>query len=489
MKSIYKTLFIILFSSLSLGSCTGIDDLQDDPNRALEVPPELLLTQLETRAFNTISLSAALATRQMVYTDGVNSDQYYNWQRSGFDAYDDLKQVQQMILEAERTEIPVYKSLARFFNAYFITGLTRTFGDVPYTEAILATEGNFTPVYDKQKDIYLSVLNELKTASEELAENGENIRGDVIYNGDPLLWRKLINSYYLRVLLSLSGKTGDADLNIVQRFREVVDNPTAYPVLASPEEDGILPFLNIEGNRYPLFQNNGLQTAYYMEKTFVDKLKTFEDPRLFYFAQRTPQAVKQELDTTDFEAYNGLNGSAPLDENVDMAGNGEASMINERYYKKATTEPSFLISYAELQFILAEAAHRGWIDQDTETFYKNGIKASMTFYNIPKENIDTYLQNPSVQLGDHAIESILTQKHIAMFMNTGWQMFFEQRRTGYPEFDVSGGGVLNNGRIPKRWMYPAKELTQNQANVDVAIKRQFPEGDDINAEMWLLKEE
>ena len=489
MKNIYKTLFITLFSSLSLGSCTGIDDLQDDPNRALEVPPELLLTQLETRAFNTISLSAALATRQLVFTDGVNSDQYYNWQRSGFNAYEDLKQVQQMVLEAERTGMPAYKSLARFFRSYFITGLTRTFGDVPYTEAILAAEGNFAPAYDTQKDIYLSVLNELKTASEELAENGDNIRGDVIYTGDALLWRKLINSYYLRVLLSLSNKTGDADLNIVQRFREVVNNPGTYPVLASAEDNGVLPFHNIEGNRYPLFQNNGLQTAYYMEKTFVDKLKTLQDPRLFSFAQRTPKAVQQNMEVTDFEAYNGLSGSAPLDENVDIAGNGDASMINERYYKEAANEPGILISYAELQFILAEAAYRGWISKDADTFYKNGIKASMEFYNIAEEDINTYLENPAVQLGENATENILTQKHIAMFMNTGWQMFFEQRRTGYPEFDVSGGGVLNNGRIPKRWMYPAKELTQNRANVDAAIERQFPEGDDINAEMWLVKKE
>lgn len=488
MKSTSKNLFLLLCIALSLVNCTKIDDLQDDPNRALEVPPELLLTQLETRAFNTISLSAALATRQLVYTDGVNSDQYYNWQRSGFGAYDDLKQVQQMILEAERTGLPAYRSLARFFNAYFIIDMTRIFGDIPYTEALQASEANFAPAYDEQKNIYLKVLDELKTASEELSENGDDIRGDVIYNGDALLWRKLINSYYLRVLLSLSHKTGDTDLNIISRFREVVNNPQDFPLLTSEEDNGVLPFHNIEGNRYPLFRNNSLQTAYYMEKTFVDKLKTLKDPRLFAFAQRTPQAVDQNLEVTDFDAYNGLPGSAPLDENVDKAGNGEASMINERYYTEPANEPGILISYAELQFILAEAASREWITQSAEGFYTNGIIASMRFYGISESEIDIYLQNPDVASEDPSPEMILTQKHIAMFLNTGWQMFFEHRRTGYPEFDISGGGVLNNGRIPKRWMYPAKELTQNQAHLDEAIQRQFPEGDDINAEMWLIRE-
>ncbi len=68
--------------------------------------------------------------------------------------------------------------------------MTRIFGDIPYTEALQASEANFAPAYDEQKNIYLKVLDELKTASEELSENGEDIRGDVIYNGDALLWRK-----------------------------------------------------------------------------------------------------------------------------------------------------------------------------------------------------------------------------------------------------------------------------------------------------------
>lgn len=38
-----------------------------------------------------------------------------------------------------------------------------------------------------------------------------------------------------------------------------------------------------------------------------------------------------------------------------------------------------------------------------------------------------------------------------------WQPFFENRRTGFPIFNDDGSGILNNGRIPQRWMYPADE--------------------------------
>ncbi|MBC9798002.1 SusD/RagB family nutrient-binding outer membrane lipoprotein [Sinomicrobium weinanense] len=490
MKNISKPLILIALLSGFLNSCSKMEELQDDPNRTTDATPELILTQLEIQAFNNIGTSAALASRHLVNTDGVNSNQYYNWQRSDFGNYDLLKQVRQMVLEAEEDELSVYTPLARFFNSFFIVGLTQTFGDVPYSEAIRAAEENFTPVYDRQEDIYLIVLDDLKTASDELAKNDETILGDVIYNGDHLKWRKLINSFYLRVLLSLSAKTGNPGLDIAGRFREIADAPSAYPLLASNEDNGALPFHDIEGNRYPLFQNNGLQTAFYMEKTFVDKLKALQDPRLFSFAEITPAAADQGLTANDFEAYNGLKGSVPLDENVQIAVNGNASRINKRYYDQAGNEPSLLMSYSELQFILAEAASRGWIDGDADAYYREGIRASMEFYNIAESAINTYLENPGTQPDPgNEIASILTQKHIAMFMNTGWQIFYEQRRTGYPEFDVSGGGVLNNGKIPKRWMYPSKEETQNGKNLEAAITRQYPEGDNINAEMWLLKEE
>ena len=62
-------------------------------------------------------------------------------------------------------------------------------------------------------------------------------------------------------------------------------------------------------------------------------------------------------------------------------------------------------------------------------------------------------------------------------------------RTGYPEFDVDGDGILNNGQVPKRWMYPQEELNLNTQNVEAAIGRQYSGQDNINGVMWLLKPE
>lgn len=465
-------------------SCTKIEDLQDDPNRATSVSPDLLLTNIETKAFNTVSLNSALASRYLTFTDGVNENQYYNWQQASFANYDNIKQVHKMIEESKNAETEVYAILGKFFNAYFATELTLVFGDVPFSEAVSVEKENYTPAYDSQEEIFLKVLTDLRSASNELAANDELILGDVIYDGDKTKWRKLINSYYLRVLMLLSNKANVASLDVVGRFKEVVENPAKYPIFSSNADNGALAYVNIQNNRYPLFNDNSLQTAYYMEESFVDKLKTLEDPRLFVFAEKTPAA--SALANNDFTAYDGLYGSAIFSDNAAKAVAGNASRIAPRFYNDPINEPSLLIGYSELQFILAEAVVRTWISGDAATYYKEGIQASMNFYGIT--DTDDYLAKSEVQLNaSNPIESIATQKHIALFLNTGWQMFYDQRRTGYPEFNVDGGGTLNEGRIPKRWLYPSSEAINNAASLEEAISKQFSSGDDINSQMWILK--
>ena len=476
--------YLLLLSLLILAGCSQVEDLQDDPNRATAVGADLLLTTIETSAFNNVSLNAALASRQLTYTDGTDSYQYYNWQRASFGNYDNMKQVQKMIQESKRTGSEVYQLLATFFNAYYAVELTRVFGDIPFTEAVQAEAGLYTPVYDSQESVYKAVLDSLKTASLELAQNTEAIRGDLIYQGDHLKWRKLLNSYSLRVLLSLSKKTTHSSLDVVNRFKEIVNNPAQYPIFESNADNAALVYVDIQNNRYPLFNNNALQTAYYMEESFVNRLQTLEDPRLFVFADKKPNASTAAAG--DFTAYGGLYGSAPLSTNGAKAVRGEASRINPRYYNNPITEPSLLMGYPELQFTLAEAAVRGWIATDADSYYKAGIASSLNFYGITET--ETYLAKPEIQLqNETAIETILTQKHIALFLNTGWQLFYDQRRTGFPEFNVDGGGILNNGLIPKRFMYPQNETVNNPENLSNAITRQFPEGDNINGVMWLLK--
>ncbi|WP_337084749.1 SusD/RagB family nutrient-binding outer membrane lipoprotein [Elizabethkingia anophelis] len=485
-----KIYFLTIITVLGLSGCSKVEDYQDDPNRPTRVGPESLLPDIEINAFKTIDASAALASRQLTYINGVNREQYYDWQRSSssFGNYDNIKQVQKMIGEAERTGSPVYKSLARFFRSYFFISLTETYGDIPYSEAV--KDGIFYPKYDDQKSIYKDVLNELALANTELSKFNSNISGDLIYNGDLLKWRKLINSYRLRILMDLSKRADDSDLNVKQSFADIVNNPSQNPIMEGVGDSGALPFYNLVNNRYPYFNSNDLKTAYYMEQSFVDKLKKSKDPRLFKMAEKKTSTVGVMPDDP-FSYYDGLYGSGDLGENSKRASDGLASRINPRYFDDPINEPTLLMGYAELQFILAEAAVRGWIGGNANAYYTKGISASMDFYKIGSADAAAYLAQPTIALKPNSeieqIKQIMDQKHTALFFNTGWRIFYDQRRTGFPKFNTDGKGILNDGKIPKRRMYPSTEITNNNTNLTNAVNKQYPDGDNINGVMWLIK--
>lgn len=471
-------------------SCQKFSHFQNDPNHPTEASPGLLLTNIEQSAFSTVTTSAAIACRMLCYIQSPSLDQYYGWQRAGFGGYNDLRQVMKMKAEAMRVEKPNYIALGLFFQSYYIIQLTQTFGDVPYSAAMQGEEGNYKPVYDTQKDTYLKVLNDLKKANNMLSESNGVITGDVIYDGNIQQWKKAINSFSLRVLISLSHKTGDQDINVIQRFKEIVNDPATYPTFESNADNAALPYYDLEGNRYPYYNDNGIKTDFYLDESFVNILKRFKDPRLFIFGDKKPDAAN--LSEHDFDAYGGLQGSAPLQVNTNKVVSGEASQIDSRYFSNPDTEPSIAIGYPEVQFILAEALVRGWINGNAATYYKNGIRASMQFFNYKNEysssDIDNYLNQPVIQLKPgHELEQILTQKYISFYMQCGWEPFYNQRRTGIPEFETAGDGMLNGGKVPKRWMYPESEYNHNKKNVAAAVQRQYPNGDNINGVMWLLK--
>lgn len=490
----YKILFL-LTTLAAFSACKKFEEFQINPNNPTVADPSLLLPAIERTAFSAISADAALASRYLVYTQGASNSQYYGWQRSSM-GYGNITQVVKMQQEAERVGKKNYRYIGKFFTAYYIVGMTQTFGDIPYSQMMQSImNGNFTdssairPAYDKQQSVYRGVLDELKIASDSLSTAELAISGDLVYAGNIDRWKKLINSFTLRVLISLSKKEADATLNIKQRFNEIVSNPTKYPLLSSNADNGRLPYYDITGNQYPYFNNNSMKTDYYLDSTFVDILQDLKDPRLFSFGKPKPSSA---LPAKDFNAYDGLRGSGSLASNTAKRGAGNASQIHDRYSYQAINEPSVLMSYAEVQFILAEAVVRGWITGTAETYYKNGIKASLEFSNYANtyssNDIDTYLAQPVVALQTGTeLKQIITQKYISMFMNTGWQPFYEQRRTGFPAFDVTGSGILNGGVVPKRWMYPTDEFSNNRVNVENAVKSQYPGGDNINGVMWILQ--
>lgn len=477
---------ILLFLTIVFVSSCSFEEFQEDPNRTTDASPGLILTNLIVNSFNIVDVTPMLTSRMLVYTDGLDLNQYYGWNRSDFGPYNQLRQVVKMIEEAEEGELPNYIALAKFFRAYHYYNLTMTFGEVPYSEALGGFDNNYQPAYDEQEDIFAGILQDLEEANQELDVNGTPILGDVLFDGSLIKWKRAINSFRLRVLMTLSEKAGNSEIDIINQFQMVVENPSDYPVMQSNDDNWALRYYDVAGSRYPYFENQNLTAAYLMEQTFVNFMKDNEDPRLFAIGSITDQAAGQGLDPSDFAAYGGLDGSVSFDELNEQRAAGIGSLVNSRYYTDPTVEPGVIMSYSEVQFILAEAVVRGWINNDAEGFYNTAILANMSFYGVDMVDANTYLAGNFAAFDlNIAIEQINTQKYLTYFFSSGWESYYNQRRTGYPVFST-GEGTLNGDLVPVRWLYPEQESNLNLSNLQESLQRQFGGEDSINGIMWLL---
>jgi hypothetical protein len=154
-----------------------------------------------------------------------------------------------------------------------------------------------------------------------------------------------------------------------------------------------------------------------------------------------------------------------------------------------------LLSYAEVCFIRAEAAVRGWTGESAQTWYEEGVRASMSFYGVETADIDEFLTN-----GDpfnNTLEQVMEQKWIALFLD-GWEAYNDYRRTGYPQlkkWDLTLDGIkilqanwvdVPREYVPGRLRYPENEMELNGTNYLEAVDEMG--GDSYYQQVWWAKE-
>lgn len=518
MQSIkYLFAFVLIFGSVM--SCKDFEELEANPNRPTEAPASLVLNgvlnDLYERGWNPDH------RQNQFYCINYN---YYGtneyWSNAALN-YMSLKNISKMVEEARKTgapEVNPYSALAKFLNAYFYVRMTQRVGDIPVTDALLGLEDP-APVYNSQKTVYLQVLDWLDEANDEMKtlieSNRASFSGDIYFNNDLAKWRRAVNTFKLRVLISLSKKTADTELNVINRFKEVIDNPTQFPLMTGLS-DNLQYVYNGTSNLYPLNPGNrGFDKGRYnMAETVLGTMADLNDPRAYVIANPAEAAIADGVSPTDFDAYIGAPSGESLDNMTFKAGNGEYSFINQkRYYGTFKgPEPAIQLGYSELCFNIAEAINRGWITGNAEEHYRKGIMASMEFFGITpgatveitepdndavlatvsvtQPYLDNYYNQTDVAYkGNNAdgLTQIITQKYLAFFQNSGQEAYFNYRRTGVPAFHA-GPGTGNGGLIPKRWQYPVSERTNNTDNYNTALMNQFGStDDDLNEELWINK--
>lgn len=528
MKKIHFILSLSLLMALVSVSCTkSYSDLNQNLNKPTEVPPSLLLNGVLVAMHDDPGGNAEIYSQYYIY----NYDYYGNNRYdlgSGADYYGTLENVVKMEAAAVKAGNPAvnpYSALGKFFRAYLFTKMSLQMGDIPITQALQGVN-NLTPAYDPQKKVFQTALALLDTANTNLSSligKGENaLAGDIYYGNDLKKWQKAVNTFKLRLLIQLSKKAvSDADLNIVQQFAAIYNNPSQYPVFTGMADNLQYTYVT-PTNYYPdnaaNFGFNGSRKN--MTLTHLGLLNQFHDPRIFAVAEPARYYVDNlgQKDTS-FASFTGADPGQDLGIMYNDAGLGKISFLNrKRYYSGYTAEPAVQIGYIEMCFSIAEAANRGWITANAEDWYQNGIKASMTFYGIPvtggsftanfyrpgstdvtkEQNYDNrsipfdyntyYAQSIVRYAGNNAagLKQILQQKYLGLFRQSGLESYYTYRRTGVPDFTV-GSGTGNSARIALRFKYPTSEQTANSVNYKAALTSQYGGNDDINGQMWIIK--
>ncbi|MFV0591453.1 MAG: SusD/RagB family nutrient-binding outer membrane lipoprotein [Draconibacterium sp.] len=509
MKRFIKNTSLLLVFLISITGCQNFEELNTNPDLSIAVTPDMLATTLildicrsevaTTKGF----MQPYMLDKQILWTEFAQEMQYNKLGRTSFDSYVVLNNVEKMIdFSTEGTLRNSYTALGHFVRAWKFFNKTMEVGDIPYSQALLAeSEGNVKPVYDSQKDVFLGIIGELDKA-DELFATGTEFSGDPVYDGDPVKWRKLVNTFQVNVLINLSKKAGDTDLRIAARLADIVAN---RPLMESNNDNFGLTYSDAVGQTYPFSKPNPFTIYPIVSSTLTDKLIQTQDRRLFYYASPSSVKIAGGKTVSDWDAYVGVDPSTVYAEVGVIAGTRDYSTINDRYYAPEG-EPIGLISYAQLKFNLAEAAVRGLISSDAETQYNDGIKAAMKFvadntaddalyhHNMKMDNayIDAFPLTTPVKFEgttQEKLEKILTQKYIATYLQIPRSAFYDNRRTGYPILPINPESNQNepNDRLPKRWMYPQGELNYNSENVTEAISRQYS-SDDVNETMWILKD-
>jgi len=398
---------------------------------------------------------------------------------------------------------PQYKNLhqiARIMKALVFERITDIYGDVPYFDAGQAyNKAIYFPKYDKQKDIYADLLKEVEQATDSLDENADKPVGDVFYaaSADQIgEWKKFGNTLLLRMAMRLTK----VDPTTAQAYVTKVQNLT----MTSNDDNAIVTHgttdpLTINRIYRGIGEDGTIQLSGQISKVFIDFLRNNSDPRLpvlsfLYDTLYTGISGQKITGTSDTSKQVGFPNGYDVTTGPNGISNFPGYLGNPLFYSRPSptifnaTAPTLILTYAESEFLLADAAQR-WGIGDAATHYNNGVLAAVTqlavFGNggvISDNDAQTYLAvNPFDAA--NGLNMINTQFWAATFFNE-YEAWSNYRRTGYPALvPVTYPGSQSPGAIPRRMAYSTVDKQVNNNNYVAAVAA-LPGGDKITSRMW-----
>ena len=543
-----KKLLLYTFAAFSLmgltTSCSDFGDVNNDPEH---LNPEnmdykLMFTQVQTQIcgsdWDVWRNGCIYAANMMQHTTSADWKQgvFYTWSNDYNAAYWDgfykggRAAIRNIIEVIERwKDNPAYTNeiqYCRVMKAYMFQRMTDLYGDIPYFDAGKgALGGELYPKYDTQEAIYddlLKELDEVNTALKSPSGTNSITSADLIYAGKPEKWRMFANSLMLRVATRLSKVAPDKAATWAKKavsnglFASADDEAILKHTDGSTSNDSAEPYGKIFSNEDP--------QAFYMSEYFIGQLAGTNDPRLRMIATKCEKPNTKWSSGNDFDlgdsseelvgmpiGYETSDGAWSIKKAPGYPGDAlwrsYYALPNRKTYARPDV-PTMLVTYAENQLLLADAAARGLIDGGltaAKSYLEAGVRAAMkqfSYYSaassdydkyLSSSNVDTYVNSRLVVFGcdvNSALKEINWQYYVNTFCDE-YETFANWRRTGYPELKsvyqqpgVSSGYPNSvSTDIPRRFTYPTAESQDNTANYNDAVKR-LTGGDKMTSRVW-----
>lgn len=367
-----------------------------------------------------------------------------------------LNDAENVIKGATASNSPHYSGVAKILKAYTYQLAVDTWGSIPYSDT-QKLAANVKPKYDTDESIYTDLINlldqgiaEVNAPTSAISPGTNSTIFPGTFTSTKNNWIKFANTLKLRIFLHYSEK----DASFAKSKIDALVNSGAA-LMTSNSDSFQMNFLDAANARNPIDQFENLRAGnLVVNAKLINMMNAKTDPRRqFYFTQ--------------FPAGSGLYvgavaGAAPAPGSYSKFHTYLRGAVSGSSYTGAA--PIRMLTFAEYNFIRAEAALRFSSPGSAQTFFQAGIRASMESAGVSAADINTYIAANGALTGTPAqqLEQIINEKFIASY-GVAIEPWTDFRRTGYPSLTLPANAIVPY--FPRSFFYPQSEIDLNPENV------------------------
>lgn len=495
-----KKKILIIVLTLAIGILAGCNDsffdINDNPNAPTDVAvtPNLLLTTVLNNTAKKMAIDYDFLGHWMGYWargadygqsiplenyDLTNNYEINHWVNGNTTVanpaiswYDILQDARAMEKKAKVTNEPFYVAAAKVIRSIGFMYLVDLYNNVPYSQA-LDIEKYLALAYDKGQDIYDDLLVQLDSAAILMKQNPttslQEQTADIMFGGDTEMWRKLINSQRLKLLIHESEVLGGAPTEVISKI-----TADGAGFLGTGETAEVNPGYAL--NKYQLNpyyfafrkdENNNVVNRFDRANQYaIDKYRNNGDVRYKYFFGQADVPLTQD----DAGYYKGGSVGRIYPYEL-VTKSAHQSNVAGPGLIKDPIQAQWLFTSVESMFLQAEAKQRGWLTGSAETTYNEAVAESFKWLEVTDAGTvaENYLAGSFASWSSNTdkINLIVMQKYLALCGINNFEAWVDYRRLGVPSDVPLSLNIGVAGRhIPNRLLYPQNEYQYNSTNVN-----------------------